>query len=156
MPGTVLREIDYDKYAAAEALLGWLNAAVKLTAPNSIEPLMLLTELLKNLQNTFKEMNASIGHLKCALTGGGKTIWGNLTGIDAELSLSEKTFGEINSGTLLVNARMKLEPEELEPLVRDTLKLLSKTFRIEMDIIDLQCFSPAYPTPPYRMREGID
>jgi len=154
--GTVLREIDYDRYAAAEAVLGWLNAAVKLTAPNSIEPVMLLTRLLKNLQTTFKEKNAGIGHLKCALTSGGKTIWGNLTGIDAELSLSEKTLGKINSGTLLVNARVKLEPEELEPIVRDTLKLLSKTFGIETDIIDLQCFSPAYPTPPYLMREGMD
>ena len=154
--GTVLREIDYDRYAAAEAVLGWLNAAVKLTAPDTIEPVILLTGLLKNLQITFKEKNAGIGHLKCALTSGGKTIWGNLTGIDAEPSLSEKTLGKINSGTLLVNARVKLEPEELEPIVRDTLKLLSKTFGIETDIIDLQCFSPAYPTPPYLMREGMD
>ncbi len=29
---TVLRQIDYDRYANAEAVLGWLNAAVKLQA----------------------------------------------------------------------------------------------------------------------------
>lgn len=154
--GTVLREIDYDRYAAAEAVLGWLNAAIKLNAPKAFEPAMLLSELLKNLQSRFKEKNAAIGHLKCALTGGGKSIWGNLTGINAESSLSDNTLGKINSGTLLVNARVKLEPEELEPIVRDTLKLLSKSFAIETDIIDLQCFSPAYPTPPYLNREGVD
>ncbi len=29
---TVLKEIDYDRYAAAEAVLGWLNAAVRIAA----------------------------------------------------------------------------------------------------------------------------
>ena len=53
-------------------------------------------------------------------------------------------------------AWVKMEPEELEPIVRDMLELLSKAFSIEMDIIDLQCFSPAYPTPPYLIREGAD
>jgi G3E family GTPase len=34
---TVLHQIDYDRYARAEAVLGWLNAAVKITADRSFD-----------------------------------------------------------------------------------------------------------------------
>lgn len=153
--GTVLREIDYDRYAAAEAVLGWLNASVKVTAPQSIEPKIVLNGLLENLQAAFRSNSVGIGHLKCALTGGGKTMWGNLTGIEAIPSLSGKAADRIESGTLLINARVKLEPEELEHIVRDTLKQLSRNLDVVSEVLDLQCFSPAYPTPPYLTREGV-
>jgi G3E family GTPase len=35
---TVLSQIDYDRYATAEAVLGWLNAAVKLNADERFDP----------------------------------------------------------------------------------------------------------------------
>ena len=152
--GTVLREIDYDRYAAAEAVLGWLNAAITLTASSVVSSQKLLTDLMRRLQRAFKESDAGIGHLKCALTSKGKSIWINLTGIDAKTSVNGITSQEIQSGTLLINARVKMEPERLEAIVRDTLKEVSLLFGIEVTIVDLQCFSPAYPTPPYLVRDG--
>jgi len=154
--GTVLREIDYDRYAAAEAVLGWLNAAVTISSDKAIKPETMLTNLVKRMREIFREKNAGIGHLKFALTCGGQTMWINLTGLEAAPSLSEKKFDTFNNGTLLVNARVRMEPEELEAIVRNTLAGLSKESAVEMEIMDLQCFSPAYPNPPYLERRQDD
>jgi len=154
--GTVLREIDYDRYAAAEAVLGWLNAAVTISSDKAIKPETMLTNLVKRMREIFREKNAGIGHLKFALTCGGQTMWINLTGLEAAPSLSEKKFDTFNSRTLLVNARVRMEPEELEAIVRNTLAGLSKESAVEMEIMDLQCFSPAYPNPPYLERRQDD
>ena len=150
---SVLRQIDYDRYASAEAVLGWLNAAVKISSPVLIDSEKLLTDLSVNLRDAFKEKNAGIGHLKCALTGSGKSMWVNLTDLSGEPILSAERFGRPTTGTLLVNARVKMQPEDLEAIVRHSLRRLSADLRIDIDIQELQCFSPAYPAPPYLTRQ---
>jgi hypothetical protein len=111
-----------------------------------------LTNFVKGLRDVFSEKRAAVGHLKCALTCAGKSMWINLTGLGAEPALSDHRIPPFTSGTLLVNARVKMEPGELEAIVRDALIRLGKDLGIDVDIIDLQCFSPAYPTPPYLIR----
>ena len=90
---SVLRQIDYDRYASAEAVLGWLNAAVKISSPKPIDSEKLLTDLSVDLRDAFKEKNAGIGHLKCALTGSGKSMWVNLTDLSGEPILSAERIG---------------------------------------------------------------
>ena len=150
---SVLRQIDYDRYASAEAVLGWLNAAVKISSPEPIDSEKLLTDLSVKLRDAFKEKNAGIGHLKCALTGSGKSMWVNLTDLSGEPILSAERIGRPTTCTLLVNARVKMEPEDLETLVRRSLRRLSEDLNINIDIQELQCFSPAYPAPPYLSRQ---
>jgi G3E family GTPase len=150
---SVLRQIDYDRYATAEAVLGWLNAAIKISSPKPIDSERLLTDLSVSLRDAFRERNAGIGHLKCALTGSGKSMWVNLTDLAAEPVLSAERISQSTAGTLLVNARVKMEPEDLETIVRRSLHRLSEDLNINIDIQELQCFSPAYPTPPYLSRQ---
>lgn len=150
---SVLRQIDYDRYANAEAILGWLNAAMKISSSKPIESEKLLTSLATLLRDKFREKNAGIGHLKCALTWAGKSMWVNLTDLAAEPLLSAERIGRPTSATLLVNARVKMDPEDLETLVRLSLRRLSEALEISIDIQELQCFSPAYPMPPYLTRD---
>ncbi|MGB5615626.1 MAG: hypothetical protein WBM78_02215, partial [Desulfobacterales bacterium] len=131
----------------------WLNAAVKISSPKPIDSEKLLTDLSVDLRDAFKEKNAGIGHLKCALTGGGKSMWVNLTDLSGEPILSTERIGRPSTGVLLVNARVKMEPEDLEAIVRRSLRRLSEDLRIDIDIQELQCFSPAYPAPPYLTRQ---
>jgi Ni2+-binding GTPase involved in maturation of urease and hydrogenase len=151
--GTVLRQIDYDRYAAAEAVLGWLNAAVKLSSEAPVATERLLFDLMVKLRSAFREKKAGIGHLKCALTSSGRSMWINLTDLSADPVLSDKKIGLVTTATLIVNVRVKMEPDNLENIFRDSLSRLAGDFGLEMTIIDLQCFSPAYPAPPYLMRD---
>jgi G3E family GTPase len=151
---TVLRQIDYDRYAQAEAILGWLNAAVKVHSKESFAPGDVMLRLLVDIRDTLRQRNAGVGHLKLALTSGGQSTWANLTDLRSEPQLGRLQAQTASGGTLLVNARVKLEPAELEAVVREALAVAAETFALQIDIVDLQCFSPAYPHPPYRMPEG--
>ena len=152
---TVLRQIDYDRYATAEAVLGWLNAAVKMRANKPFDAGEFAGTLALSLRETFKRKDGEIGHLKFAITSAGKVMWANLTGLAAEPEISGEPLGKLSQGTLILNARVRLEPEELETIVRDSINKVCEETGVQSEIDDLQCFSPAYPEPPYLVRESV-
>ena len=153
---TVLRQIDYDRYAQAEAILGWLNAAVKVRSQTTFAPEDLMQRILLEIRDALRLRNAGIGHLKLVLTSSGKSTWANLTDLRSDPRLCPMSAETASGGTLLVNARVKLEPAELETVVRNALASVAESLACHFDIVDLQCFSPAYPNPPYRMQEGVE
>lgn len=151
---TVLGEIDYDRYATAEAVLGWLNGVFQMTSREPFDASILARNLGMEFLRAFRDKNSEIGHVKFVITSGGKSMWANITGLGVEPVLSDQKLGRISKGSLILNARVRIEPAELEETVR---ALLSKVFEgshISHQIEDLQCFSPAYPQPPYLIRES--
>lgn len=153
---TVLRQIDYDRYARAEAVLGWLNAAIMLNARDSFDATEFSRKLALRLQEAFKEENAGIGHLKFIITSGGKTMWTNVTNLTAEPLMSGEPLGSLSKGTLILNARVRLDPEDLERMVKQILDGLFEETDIRSEEVDFQCFSPAYPEPPYLVRDTVE
>lgn len=153
---TVLRQIDYDRYARAEAVLGWLNAAIMLNARDSFDATEFSRKLALRLQEAFKEENAGIGHLKFIITSGGKTMWTNVTNLTAEPLMSGEPLGSLSKGTLILNARVRLDPEDLEKMVKQILGRLFEETDIRSEEVDFQCFSPAYPEPPYLVRDTVE
>jgi hypothetical protein len=87
------------------------------------------------------------------MTSQGRSIWGNLTQLNDDPSPGGPPMVDMLSATLLVNARVQMEPEELESIVRMAVADAAAEMGIEAEFIDLQCFSPAYPNPPYLIRE---
>ncbi len=152
---TVLRQIDYDRYAQAEAVLGWLNAAVKVRSKAPILPGELMLGFLLTIRDALRQRNAGIGHLKLVFTSAGKSTWANLTDLHSDPRLGTQTDQKASGGTLLINARVKMEPVDLETVVRDALNAMTEPLSLQIDIVDLQCFSPAYPNPPYRKKENL-
>lgn len=150
---TVLRQIDYDRYATAEAVLGWLNAAIKITATEAFDAQVLSRHFAQDLQKAFKTKDGEIGHLKFVVTQAGKAMWTNITHLSAEPVISGEPLGKLSKGSLILNARVRLEPDELESIVRESLSKTFKENQIQYEIEELQCFSPAYPEPPYLIRE---
>ena len=49
---------------------------------------------------------AEIGHLKFVITSAGKSMWGNVTHLAGEPSISHEQLCKLSTGTLLVNARL--------------------------------------------------
>ena len=153
---TVLSQIDYDRYATAEAVLGWLNAAVKLQADQPFDASRFMTSLAIRLRDRFKADKGEIGHLKFVFTSAGKSMWANLTHLGAEPATGGEMLGPLPRGTLIINARVRLEPEELESIVRESLDKVSTKMAVQSEIDDLQCFSPAYPDPAHIIREPVE
>lgn len=153
---TILSQLDYDRYARAEAALGWLNAAIKINTANPVAIDELLTVLMVELRDAFRREKGEIGHLKAVFTSGGKSMWINLTKLDGEPLISGMEVGEINRGTIILNARVQLDPEHLESITRKAIDKVAAACNTTAEIDDLQCFSPAYPDPPYLVRETVE
>jgi G3E family GTPase len=153
---TVLRQIDYDRYARAEAVLGWLNAAIRISSDRLFAADKFVMELFIQLRESFKQQKGEIGHLKSVFTSGGKSLWINLTNLSSDPMVSGKSLSTLSKGSLILNARVQLEPEILEKIVRADLATVAERFAINAEIDDLQCFSPAYPNPPHMVRETLD
>jgi G3E family GTPase len=153
---TVLSRIDYDRYASAEAVLGWLNAAVKLQAGEPFDAGQLMVSLATRLRDRFKLEKGEIGHLKFVFTSAGQSMWANLTHLTAEPAIGGEKLAKLSQGTLIINARVRLEAEDLESIVRDSLIEVSNEMTVQSEVDDLQCFSPAYPEPLHIIREPVE
>ena len=153
---TVLSHIDYDRYARAEAVLGWLNAAIKISSDQLFSADKFVMDLFIELRESFKQEKGEIGHLKSVFTSGGKSFWVNLTNLSSDPMVSGEPMATLSKGSLILNARVQLDPENLEKIVRDVLTNVAEKFDVKTEIDDLQCFSPAYPNPPHMVRENLD
>ena len=153
---TVLSQIDYDRYAKAEAVLGWLNGAIRVSSDRLFAADEFVRELFLELRESFKHEKGEIGHLKSVFTSSGKSLWVNLTNLSSEPLVSGGSLAKLSKGSLILNARVQLSPELLEKIVRDVLAAVAETYEVKAEIDDLQCFSPAYPNPPHMVRESLD
>jgi G3E family GTPase len=153
---TVLSQIDYDRYARAEAVLGWLNAAIRISSDQVFAADTFVRELFIGLREAFTKEKGEIGHLKSVFTSGGKSFWVNLTTLASDPLVSGEALAMLHKGSLILNARVQLDPDSLEKIVRDVLASVAERFAVNTEIDDLQCFSPAYPNPPHMIRETLD
>ncbi len=150
----ILKELDYDRYAAAEATLGWLNATVELSAVRAFEATAFAQQLLAELHRAVKAHDSEVAHLKFLINNGGRSLWVNLTRTDGEATFGGSDIGAITEAMLTINARVQADPDELEALVRNAVAAAA-TGTITANVLELQSFRPAYPNPPYRMAELV-
>ncbi|MEN6577525.1 MAG: GTP-binding protein [Phycisphaerales bacterium] len=148
--GSRVLDVDYDIYAEGEAVLGWLNVDIQLSAvAGQIDWRAFCGDLLSGLQAKFHERHARIGHVKLLLTTVGGCYAGNLTGPDSDPILQGRIDGSPSQANLILNARVEMPPEELERIVRDLLAKVGGR-RVQIDILDLRSLRPGRPQPTHR------
>jgi G3E family GTPase len=144
--GRRLAKVDYDTYAEGEAVLGWLNATVELQGTVNWNDFA--AELLHALSDRFEKMNATIGHLKLLVEAAGAFVTGSVTSQKGSLNLREAA-GSGESARLTLNARVQMEPEQLEAVVREELKQVAAEKHASAKIAVLNCLKPGRPNPTY-------
>lgn len=150
--GKRLVEVDYDVYAEGEAVLGWLNTTIELSGIETDWDAF-GRELMQNLSHQFDAMNASVGHLKILLESGENYLVSNLTGLNATLSF-RGSAGINTKARLTLNARVEMNAEALEAIVRKTLDS-TKGMDIKKEIVALRCLSPGRPNPTFRFEKVV-
>lgn len=134
--------LDYDRYAAAEALLGWCNARVHLAASDPFDPAGAMERFLHALRDV------PVAHVK--ITGlepaGGAAALVRRGG----MPVVERHDGPamVREARWLVNARVALPPEELTALLRGALARAAAPAGVTWE--ELESFRPARPTPRHR------
>ncbi len=145
--GTNLAEVDYDIYAEGEAVLGWLNATLELK-DDSVDWDRFAENLLNALGRRFDDSNSVVGHVKLIIQTGNNFVIGNLTGNNESPSI-RRNAGVANEAKMTLNARVQMEPDNLEKIVLEEITAACGTDIIS-NIIALRCLSPGRPQPTHR------
>jgi Ni2+-binding GTPase involved in maturation of urease and hydrogenase len=150
--GMRIAEIDYDRYASGEAVLGWLNAEIRLSrSPYGLrDGGGLVRSLMEGLKDAFASMHAPIGHVKAILRADGGVCTANLTGSRPDVEIRGEISGSPSEGILILNARVETSPDDLRRAVLARLERLAENGATAVEIRNLRCFSPARPVPTYR------
>jgi G3E family GTPase len=145
-------DLDYDRYAEGEALLGWLNLTGRLRAPAPFDGNAALLRLIGAIRADLAAGGLEIAHLKSTLEiaeAGGLLSVVSLVRTDAEPDLRESLLDRVSGGTLVVNLRAEGDPERLKASVERAIASLGDGIRA--DVEHLECFRPARPQPTHRM-----
>jgi len=151
--GQRIAEVDYDLYAEGEAALGWFNAAVRLRAARPVDvPAFWSTfclDLVTRIQRELQASLAEIAHLKLRLATSGGDFVANLTGNEEPPYWRGTIVGTPQEASLLVNARVRIAPDDLQSVVRRCLDAAADG-TLAVTIEALESFSPARPRPVHR------
>ncbi len=151
--GKHILEVDYERYAEGEAVLGWLNSTIELSGESTNWDIY-TKNLLKDLSKRFYSMGVSVGHVKIILESGCNYLIANLTGSDSSPDI-RGSAGSSTKAKLTLNARVEMSTDILEQIVRDALKSNSNK-NIETKILSLRCLSPGRPKPTFRFDHVVN
>jgi hypothetical protein len=148
-PGTrLLGDLDYGRYARAEALLAWLNATVLLRTKRPLSPAELLGPLVDDLDARLTSHGVSIAHLKTWIESAHSWLRVSLTRNGQEPAVEgDRLAAAARDYRLVVNLRALGEPDDLRACVERALTALPAAAAIER----MDCFRPLPPQPERRV-----
>jgi G3E family GTPase len=149
-PADRLLELNYATYAAAEAELGWLNAKGTIVAAEPFEAGRWIADLLDRLKQELAARAASIAHIKISLTTPSAALKASLIGSEPSISWDLPGPVMTDRGLFLLNARVSIEPRQLEQIVRAALAEIRPYPDFRCDLTHFECFSPLPPEPTFR------
>jgi G3E family GTPase len=149
-------EVDYQVYAEGEALLGWLNCTVDLSATEAFDANEFLKAAASEIQKRLQAEKTEVAHMKMTLSPD-ESLSGEIAGINVvrsdvvpELSFELET--PVKKGQLIVNARAESAPNILADAVREGLAAAAAKFHTLKATIDhMEHFRPGKPTPTHRI-----
>ncbi len=149
-----IADIDYDRYAEGEALLGWLNAEARIGAVGGadFDGNALLGAVLGRIRAALDTAGLEIAHLKATLAVEGDPLElavANLVRTADEALLSRRLREPLDAGRLLVNLRAEADPEVLERVVREVVAACAADR--PHAILHLEHFRPGRPVPTHRV-----
>jgi Ni2+-binding GTPase involved in maturation of urease and hydrogenase len=163
--GRRIVEVDYDLYAEGEAVLGWLNADVKVTTRPATAGVpytdagdtdwrLFALNILERTAETCRAQGGEIAHLKVLVSAEGGDIVANLTSNAGTPAARGAITGAPTAAQLTVNARVALGPEALEAIVRAAIAEVAGA-ALCAEITHLESFRPGRPQPTHRFTETV-
>jgi len=148
--GRRILDIDYDTYAEGEAELGWLNCSVHMTFAQPAALDDLLIDIVTCLRDALNQQQLEVAHLKaiglCEGTFGVANLVSSAT--DPELSLPSRA--RVPEAEVIVNARVAMDPVQLEGLVRGKVQEVAERRQAQTRFRTMQSFRPGRPQPTHR------
>ena len=148
-------DVDYELYAEGEALLGWLNTTLRLTAAHPFDGNALLEDLAGQIHRRLGKIE--IAHLKMALEPDeemGDIGVVNLVRSDGTPEFSHRLQAPLPSGELIINLRAEGAPELLRGTALAACRECADAHGVELTVVHAESFRPPKPEPAYRMESA--
>jgi hypothetical protein len=146
--GNKILDIEYGRYARAEAGLAWLNCCATIILSEALSPSTLIGPLLDGLDAALSSRGLQIAHLKMVDDCSSGYLKASLVRNGEEPSLQ----GMLDASPavvheLLLNVRAAGDHTTLQEIVETELRKISG----EVEIRTMECFSPEAPHPEQRL-----
>jgi Ni2+-binding GTPase involved in maturation of urease and hydrogenase len=145
-----LKDIDYRKYAAAEAEMGWLNGTATLTFPVPVEGKDISAALVEAFGQAISKHQGSIGHMKMLAVGSTGSVKVGLTHATEKPEVEGTFTAPLSHLHLTINMRATLSPGDLAAIVHEVIDHLKESHQVVADISTLNTFRPGEPRPTHR------
>ena len=156
-PTSATVDIDYDRYAAAEAELAWFNNTYSIAADSGFSASVWARVALQSLAEAAAAAGWMIGHAKIAVeTNDGLTKMSVTEAGAAPTVDVEAGNGQAQSGMASLNARIRCEPAELDAAGIAAVKAADAAAGTTSSAVagtDVS-FKPGYPTPTHRLLDA--
>lgn len=144
-------DVDYDVYAAGEAELGWFNCQVRVSSQQPFPLDDLVLRIVSVLSESLLASDTEPAHLKVLGQSGTETAIANLVGAETAAELSLASEIKTAAAELIVNARVAVDPADLETIVTTAIEQVAQEFGVAATLAGMQRFRPGRPTPTHRM-----
>jgi Ni2+-binding GTPase involved in maturation of urease and hydrogenase len=138
--------IDYARYAAGEAELGWLNCSVLVSGRRPFDLDGLLMDLVGGLRSSLAAAGAETAHLKVIGLAGGSCGVVNLVSRDSPPERSLAAHCSVPQARIIINARVAAEPALVSSHVRGALDCVCSPQGLAITDRHAQSFRPGQPT----------
>jgi hypothetical protein len=148
----LLEDVDYATYAAAEAVLGWLNWRMVVKLDVALSPPALAGPLFDGIKEALTRQKVAILHLKMTdrcesgFLEAGVCRNSDQPEVTGDLSASPAKEHEIT-----LNLRARANPEQLTMAVAEACERLPGQVRFTRQ----DCFQPSAPRPEHRFRHVV-
>lgn len=151
--GRRLLDIDYDIYADGEAELGWVNLAAELVGKGAIDLDKLALEIVSSIAKKIVDSEVGeIAHLKASVLAGDTQAVANVVSNDSSVDVGLRAGRQVDGPVqLIVNARVAMEPRDLETLCRKSVESVARAFALTRQAVSAQSLRPGRPTPTHRI-----
>lgn len=145
--GSAILDIDYERYAQAEAALAWLNARVKMQPRAPVSPAMMLGPFLSRLDADFTAAGIATVHLKAIIQAETGFVKAAICGNGQEPSVEGMlSASPAHSHDLLLNLRAAGPAGLVRSIVDRNLNSIDG-----VSSMMISCFHPAPPRPERRV-----
>lgn len=145
-------DLDYEVYAAGEAMLAWLNAAVEIETPANTAH-ETAASLAENIYRVLKDQQLVIGHLKFLIDDGfnQEKISYTMTGPAARAT--RVANGKASHVSLLINARVQALPAQVQEIITAAINKIQLKTGSRIVVQKWASFQPGYPMPTHRIAD---
>lgn len=154
-----LMEVDYQKYGDGEALLGWLNATLRIEheEEEEFDGNTLLNTIASTLRTLLEGQSIEVAHLKMTLTPEGdpfEIAAVNLVRSDDQPHMSHQLTELIEEGALSLNIRAEADPKALENATQEALaEVFGHQPGLAFATTHIEAFRPGKPVPVHRLTQ---